>query len=403
MLLLTGGSGFLGKELLKELLRDDYAGNSSQQILVLLRAKDVKEAEERLLQIISELKLTAKEASRLRPVLGDITLPHLGLDTDAWNLLISEVSTVIHSAASTSLGQSLSSARQINVGGTEQVLNLGYQRKKLNLPFHLHHISTAYVAGDTTHTVKPDHLKLRGCFKNAYEQSKAEAESLTRQAADYFPVSIYRPSVIVGNSLTGETGAFNVIYLPARFLVQGLFRAVPAIPDTPFDLVPVDFVARSFIALKNHIESDSYGPQLRSFHLASGYGRESCPSEIVEWIVNTFNKYRQAKRELGHPPLLAPDLVALLQFSWSMYKNFAIQSVHLLEKIFAGRTELLSQLCPFIPYMIRNPRFDTSHTASVLGSSHLPAPLFTTYAERLFRYCVETNWGRREVVGRCGL
>jgi hypothetical protein len=63
------------------------------------------------------------------------------------------------------------------------------------------------------------------------------------------------------------------------------------------------------------------------------------------------------------------------------------------EKILGNRIPLLNQILPFIPYMISNPRFDTKMTLDKFGSNGLP-PLFENYAETIFKFCIESRWGR---------
>ncbi len=134
----------------------------------------------------------------------------------------------------------------------------------------LYYVSTAYVAGLRQGVVGPDELSFSAGFRNAYEQTKAEAEALVRDVSSRFPTVIFRPSIIVGDSISGQTSAFNVIYVPAKLLVRGLFRFVPAVPNIPFDVVPVDYVADAIAHL-----SRLPLPSGTCYHLTVGIGRES--------------------------------------------------------------------------------------------------------------------------------
>jgi nucleoside-diphosphate-sugar epimerase len=103
------------------------------------------------------------------------------------------------------------------------------------------HVSTAYVSG--TH---PGHFTEADCdvgqaFRNTYEQTKLEAENLVR--ASDLPVRVVRPSIVIGESATGWTNSFNVLYPPLRAFSRQLVTRVPADPAAILDVVPVDHVA----------------------------------------------------------------------------------------------------------------------------------------------------------------
>ena len=95
---------------------------------------------------------------------------------------------------------------------------------------HLH-VSTAYVAGRYRGRFKETDLDLGQGFRNTYEQSKFEAEKAIAEAADGLPLVIARPSIIVGDSRSGWTSAFNVIYWPMRAFSRGLMDEVAIDPD----------------------------------------------------------------------------------------------------------------------------------------------------------------------------
>ena len=122
------------------------------------------------------------------------------------------------------------------------------------------HVSTAYVAG--THTGRFGEDMLGTEFRNTYEQTKCEAERVVGAVTD-MDVAIARPSIVMGESDTGWTPAFNVLYWPLRAFARGLFEQVPALPDGRVDVVPVDYVADGIAKL---IEVDATG----TFNLVSG-------------------------------------------------------------------------------------------------------------------------------------
>ena len=80
-------------------------------------------------------------------------------------------------------------------------------------------------------------------FWSTYEQSKCEAERAVWAERNDLPVSVFRLSMVVGDSRTGHTSAFNVLYWPLKMLSRGFFKIVPADPNGVVDVVPVDYVA----------------------------------------------------------------------------------------------------------------------------------------------------------------
>lgn len=385
MILVTGATGFLGKQILGRLLLQ----YPNEQILLLVRSRTFEDAGSRCSNLLGELfglDGVSLYRHRVCEVCGDLSLPKFGLTDRDFEALAYKVHAVFHCAASTALNQELSAARDINVKGTENILDLVRLSDSFGNVPHLYYVSTAYVAGDTEDIVGPNELVLNRKFKNAYEQSKAESELLVRHQMDYTPVCILRPSIIVGDSITGQTSAFNVLYVPARFMARGLFKALPANPYIPFDVVPVNYVADAVVALSKC--PDSMG---NSYHLTAGVGRETTPIEIIDFIIKAINKYREnGLKDLRHPSFLSPEMLQIVINSLSVART----GMATLERILCKRIDVIKQTLPFIPYMIRNPQFDSSSTVDALNGKIEQPPLFAHYADRVFAYCFETNWGR---------
>lgn len=391
MIFLTGITGFLGKEILGRLLLlypdEDFA--------VIVRSDSDSNAELRAQEALLELagsEFVRKHGHRIKTIRGDLSCENFGLSPTDFSELSKQITAIYHCAASTVLNQPIDKARQANVGSTAQVIDLArlaYHYRKT--PVWFHHVSTAYVAGDTDRTVNANELNLNRRFRNSYEQSKAESEALVRSLnADEIPYCIYRPSIIVGDSNTGRTSAFNVLYVPAKFIIKGLFQALPATPHAPFDVVPVNYVADGISVLSkiNHEPG-------KAFHLSAGIGRETSPLEILDCIIRVFNTFKVGS-PFEKPPFLSPEIIQLINIS--ILK--AMNSVKHLEKLFTRRIDIIKQTLPFIPYMNQNPRFDSSETDRALANLLAPPPLFLSYAEKIFRYCLETNWGKLQFLGK---
>jgi long-chain acyl-CoA synthetase len=234
MIFLTGGTGFLGMSLIARLLEDE----DGPDIVLAVRARDSTGATERVQEILATLyDEPPAAAARLRAVPAELTAPGLGLRSSDRSALVTGIERIVHCAASISFTLPLDDARAINVGGTRHVIDLAREVTGLE---RLVHVSTAYVAGRSSGRFREADLDVGQTFRNTYERTKAEAERLL--AAADVPAVVVRPSIVVGESDSGWTSAFNVIYWPLQAYARGLVDEVPADPNGIVDLVPVDHV-----------------------------------------------------------------------------------------------------------------------------------------------------------------
>jgi long-chain acyl-CoA synthetase len=238
--LLTGATGFLGMEVLARLLE-----RTDHEVVCVIRGDADARLEEVLATLYSE---GTPQRDRVEAVAGDLT----GGIADP-----GPVDVVCHCAASITFDLPLDQARSINVEGTRQMLRIARECGASRFV----HVSTAYVSGTHTGVFTED---MRGTeFRNTYEQTKCEAEQFVTAESDGMEVAIARPSIVVGESGSGWTPAFNVLYWPLRAFARGLFDRIPARPDGHVDVVPVDYVADGIAAL---IDSDATG----TFNLVAG-------------------------------------------------------------------------------------------------------------------------------------
>jgi thioester reductase-like protein len=345
-LALTGATGFVGMELLRRFLeRDD------RQVYALVRARDDEAAAARL-----------PRHERLTAVAADIERPGLGLDRGSRLALANEVTTVVHCAASVSFGLGLEESRRVNVDGTRRMVELaelcaehgdGLER--------FSYMSTAYVGGARRGLFREDQLDVGQRFRNPYERSKFEAEALVRRRAGNLPLQVLRPSIIVGESSTGWTSSFNVLYGPLRAFARGAIPAVPARRRSPVDIVPVDYVADAAHELASN------GPD-GTFHLVAGRNATTV-GRLIELACRHFDK--------PAPPIFPPPVYRL--------------AVHplMLRRLRAGRREALRRMEVFFPYFSMRVRF--------ADRRYPPAPPVERYFDRLLTFAEQARWGRRDV------
>jgi nucleoside-diphosphate-sugar epimerase len=159
---------------------------------------------------------------------GDIAEPMLGLAEQAYAELAAEVDAVIHCAAITDFNRRDGSLEATNIVGTEHVAAFAAAAKAV-----LYHVSTAFVQTTTDGD--------RGRTAIGYASSKSAAEEAVRSSC--IPHVILRPSVVIGDSVTGEIAAFQGLHQVVAGMFAGMVPMVPFDPGWPIDFVPNDVVA----------------------------------------------------------------------------------------------------------------------------------------------------------------
>lgn len=256
-LFVTGFPGFLAGELVPRLLEARPA--SEARCLVLARDRDAaRRRRDALVAARPELE------GRLRLVEGDVTRPGLGLDPEDLEEARARTTEVFHLAAVYDLEAPLAPCREVNVRGTRNVLDFAASVPALD---RLHYMSTCYVAGRYAGTFREEDLEMGQGFRNEYERTKYEAEVAVRDRMEGgLPATIYRPSVVVGDSRTGRTPKLDGPYPVIRWILRQPGAAVVPVSADPetnrVNLVPCDFVADSVAWLSG--EEEAVG---KTYHL----------------------------------------------------------------------------------------------------------------------------------------
>jgi thioester reductase-like protein len=366
-LLLTGATGFIGMEVLACFLE-----RSDRHVHVLVRAAGEEEANDRLRSTIACLygRADAHEG-RVSAVPGDIQRPDLGLDRKQRDSLAERVTDVIHSAASVSFTLPLQQSREINVTGTQRMLELADLCRRRGGLRHFSYISTAYVAGTHAGEFGEDQLDVGQSFRNPYEHSKFEAEKLVLEHRGHFPIQIYRPSIVVGEQSTGWTASFNVLYSPLKAFARGSLPALPARRSSRVDVVPVDYVADAVFELTARSTSE-----FDTFHLVAGE-QATTVGRLIDLSANHLGR---------RPPVVIPPKV---------YKRVVLP---LLLRRGADRIRSgVERMSVFFPYFSMNVEYRNDRARRQLEPAGVVVPPVESYFDRLLDYAIRAGWGRETV------
>ena len=359
---IKGATGFLGREIVLHLL----ASEPEAHLTLLVRGRDEGEAQARGLALLTAQlrgEALADATRRVEVVRADLEQERLGLTLRAHDELVGRTVGVIHGAASVSFSLPIAEARAINVDGTRRMLDLARKARA-----HLDYVGTAYVAGEREGLIFESELERGQGFRNTYEASKCEAERLVQARAAEQSLTIYRPSIIVGDSRTGRTSSFKVLYWPLKVFARG-FRVVPGRAETAVDVVPSDFVVQALAHLRRQP-----GREGQVYHLCAGPERSATLGELVGLAARFFKVRRPIFVE---PKLFVRARPVIDRFTWGRLRRILI----------AGRV--------YTPYLALNLAFDTQNADAGLRGTGITVPRVEEYFSNLFRFAVETDWGKK--------
>jgi nucleoside-diphosphate-sugar epimerase len=363
----TGATGFLGSFLVTFLLEKGY------RVIALVRGPHPRA---RLLDVLHEVSNGKVETvcdERLQVVEGDVRNPGCGLTADVQHALAREVDEIWHCAASFKFQErDREDVYAQNVIGTRHLLDFARDcNHEKTAPFF--YVSTAYAAPVKNGVAEEDIAPVGAHSHNLYERSKQEAERLVDQYHRDFalPVAIFRPSIIIGHTQTGQAVRFSGYYDVLRALAllvrnlevnltgnfdRNLRVRIRARSDTPLNLVPVDFVVEAM------------------WRLSCIDRRDAVVFNIVnETPVLVSELFRYACEEVR---VTGIDLVEEASLQQRPMTTF--------ERLFDRRTRFQA------PYLLDGPSFRTTHFRSLIPPCALPCtPVDKSLMKKMNRYYLE--------------
>lgn len=365
-ILLTGATGLLGRFLLRDL------SDLGRRVAVLVRNSTSQTAVQRVENLLEDWRIVSG-AEITPPVVisGDLTKTGLGIDAPTTEWMTKNIGEVLHGAASLSflLQKNSNEPFATNVVGTANLLDFCKQTRIRRF----HHISTAYVCGDRTGQILESDLDVGQASSNAYEQSKIEAEQLVHKASFLESLTVFRPSIVVGDYLDGFTTSFHGLYAPLKFVHTFASSFVGASLESGAildqfklsgserkNLVPVDWVSTAItrIILDRSLHGHTY-------HLTS-----DTPTSVSR-VCHVFESMLPIMTKQEDPKIATT-------------KNKDINP-EILGKMFLGRME------PYKSYWRDDPMFDKRNTNAAIPG--LPVPEFDDAAlRRLAKFAIDHNF-----------
>jgi len=296
----------------------------------------------------------------LRVLPGDIAHPDLGLGS-AYGSVQAGCEQVFHFAAIYDLAVPLDLATRVNVDGTRNVLRFAAGCDRL---LRFHHVSTCYVSGRYRGVFRENDLQVGQVFGNHYESTKYESEVLVHEAASNgLPTTVYRPSIVTGDSRTGWAPKMDGAY----FLIQWLLAQPPVavVPefrgsrDSTMNIVPSDYVVRALAHL-----SSLHGAPMSVYGLA-----DPSPLTVPE-LADLFG--RATGRTVLRIPLTLPVARGLMRTASALHPRLNIPAYA-------------------VDYLGHPTQYDCSATVSALEGSGISCPPLADYVDYLVSFVINES------------
>lgn len=362
---LTGATGFLGTELLVQMMT-----KTACNVYLLLRADNIPAAVHRLKNLWYEVPVLYEAiGTRIIPILGDITKADLGIDAAVKDVLLQEVDMIIHAAADTKINHSKTELWKCNVNGTQHMLKFAKEVDETHGLQYFAYVSTAYVSGNRSGKIM-ENTELHTQYNSLYEESKAIAEKLVQ--ASGLNYTIFRPSMIVGHSATGKIQEFNTVYYVLKLLLTGKLQWLPVSKHQKINLVPVNYVAESIITVL--FSQDSIQANQQVLHLTAPDAM--CPT--AEQLVKYVSHWTKTKLtyNIGRIHFISVPYLSIL----GQKRNARPE---------AKEKNKYTNLLALMPYFYHKGQFDRNNTDRLLGAYTLQ---WENYIDNLLEFAVRKNF-----------
>lgn len=346
-ILVTGGNGYLGAAIARELLTE-----GDDHLVLWNHAPGAA--------------VDGAGSGRVEEHVGELRdpAPFAGVDADA-------ITHIVHAAAITRFNVEPELAQAVNVDGTRRLLEFARRCPRLQ---HLALIGSLYAAGLREGAVAEAPLAGEAGFANHYERSKRAAEDLCTGEFAELPTSILRLATVIADDDAGRVTRFNAIHNTLRLMFYGLLSVLPGDARTPVYALTRDWAAWATARLLRE------QPPGAVYHLAPAADAALGLGRLLELAHAAFDEDAGYHGQRMPAPLLC-DLPAFRALEEGVRQ-------------FGGPVlgEAVASIGPFAPQLFSAKQFDTSRLQACLGSG--PAPDLETLTMRTCRHLVATRWGR---------
>ncbi|MDY0290987.1 MAG: SDR family oxidoreductase [Desulfuromonadaceae bacterium] len=361
----TGASGVVGSALVPVLLQR-YAGN----VYLLLRAEDENHLQQRFTQLLDYWEFKdAQTCARLVPCRGDMTHANLGLTERCYTEVAASCRSIIHCGGVVRMNLPLEQARAAALAPAQEIVALGEQMQRRAGLKKIDYISTVGVIGKLHRPLTEVFVQEERDFHNTYEQAKAETENYLAAKMDTLPITIHRPSMVVGDSRSGKNINFQVFYHLCEFLSgKRTFGLLPDLGDAVLDIVPSDYVAN---VIAWSVGESSLAAKI--VHACSGVSSALKVAELESYLLK--NPYfSRGRRLFGRRNIHLP--VPLF--------NLLIRGV---SKVVAPKeAKALNTLPHFLEYLSDPQVFDDTATRHLLAQVPIAKPVPKDYLPAILDY-----------------
>lgn len=368
---LTGATGAIGS-----VLAECYVKEPDTELFLLLRPKKGLGMIERLRELGEFWGLHEDDPAwqRIKPVAGDAALPRFGIAPPLYEELSRTTTHIIHCAGAVKMTLPMDEARAHAVVPAQATIELGQKNQAAGVLQKIEFVSTVGVGGRTPGLIPERPMPEVKAFHNTYEAAKSEAERIVFEHWKNLPITVHRPSMVVGDSVSGRIIHFQVFYHLCEFLSgKRTFGLMPALKGATLDTVPVDFVARAM-----HWSSKTPEIAGRILHLCSGPDQAVSLLRLVPKIRERATNHGARLPKVRYLPLAAFRL--------------AVPVLGLLSNAKAKRALINLEL--FLAYLDELQTFADTETRAVLGKQGIAVPESDAYLDRVLDYYQERSSAR---------
>jgi thioester reductase-like protein len=283
---LTGGTGAVGSAIVPILL-----AQPETRVILLLRADSEADLQRRLGELHEFWGWSAAPdmRARVKAYRGDAARARFGLTEAEYAELVVDCTHILHCAGTVRMNLPLEDARRSAVGSAQEILGLARDLAASGHLSKVEFVSTLGVAGKRPGVLPEDWLDEAPLFHNTYEQAKYEAEGLIRAAIgnEGLPITVHRPSMVIGDARDGRIIHFQIFYFICEFLSGGRTLGLfPDFGDVRLDVIPVNWVAEAIAA--SSTDGQTAG---RIFHLCTGAQRSPRLEDLKDLVRKEFRTH----------------------------------------------------------------------------------------------------------------